>query len=78
MPFATLWIDLAHYAKWHKAKTNKWSHLYVKTKPKLTESRLVVGRGKGWGVSKMGEGSQEIKTSHYKMSWECNVQHVCS
>ena len=41
--------------------------------------RLVVTEGKGIrGASKMVEGSQEIKTSHYKMSWECNVQHVCS
>ena len=26
-----------------------------------TESKLVVGRGRGWGVGEMGEGGQKIK-----------------
>ena len=30
-----------------------------------------------WGVAEMGEGSQKVQTSSYKInkSWECNVQH---
>ena len=46
--------------------------------PKLTdtENRLVVARVAGaWG--EMGEGSQKVQTSGYKLnkSWGCNVQH---
>ena len=40
-----------------------------------TESRLVVASDKG--VGEMGEGSQRIQTSSYKMNkfWRANVQH---
>ena len=42
-----------------------------------TENRLVIDRGSRWGVSKMGEGSQKVQASSYKInkSWGCNVQH---
>lgn len=34
-----------------------------------TEKRLVVAKGKGWGwVGEMGEGSQKVQTSSYKIS----------
>ena len=33
-------------------------------------------RGGGWELGKMGEGDQEIQTSHkINKSWGCNVQH---
>ena len=40
------------------------------------ENRLVVARGRGWRVGKMGEGGQHVQTSIYKInkSWGCNVQ----
>ena len=44
-----------------------------------TEYRLVVARGRGWGVKgEMDEGSQTIQTSSCKInkSWWCNVQMV--
>ena len=40
---------------------------------------MVVARGEGrWGLSKVGEGGQEIQISVYKVNkpWECNVQMV--
>ena len=38
-----------------------------------TENRLVDAKGGGWGMSKMGKGSQKVQTSSYKinMSWRC-------
>ena len=41
------------------------------------ENRFVVARGGGGQVGKMGEGSQKVQTSSYKISksWGYNVQH---
>ena len=50
----------------------------AKTKTKLrdTENRLVVARGREQSVGKMGERSQKVQISSYKInkSWGCNVQ----
>ena len=42
-----------------------------------TKNRLVVVRGTGWGVGKMGEGGQKVQTSSCKISksWARDVQH---
>ena len=36
------------------------------------ENRLVVARGRGWRVGKVGEGCQKVQTSRYKInkSWD--------
>ena len=50
-----------------------------KNKNKLidTEHRSVVAKGGRWGLGEMGEGSQKVYTSSYKInkSWGCNIQH---
>ena len=42
-----------------------------------TEDRLVVARGREWGVNKMGRAGQKVPISNYNAnkSWGCNVQH---
>ena len=54
-----------------KKQTNRKSKLMD------TEKRLVVHRGSGWGVSEMGEGSQKVQTSSYKInkSWRRNITY---
>ena len=48
-----------------------------KQKPELidTENRLVVVRGREWGMGEMGEGGQKVQTSSYKINkyWGCYV-----
>ena len=41
-----------------------------------TENRLVVTRGGGWEVGKMGVGSQKVQAFSYiiNKAWGCNVQ----
>ena len=58
------------------------SHLYVESKKQKyklvdTENRLVVARGGGRRVGKMGEGGQKVQTSSYKInkSQRCNIQY---
>ena len=50
-----------------------------KQKPELidTENRLVVVRGREWGMGETGEGGQKVQTSSYKINkyWGC---YVCS
>ena len=40
-------------------------------------NRLVITRGREWGVSKMGKVDQKVQISSYKInkSWGYNVQH---
>ena len=69
-----------HYEISQKDKcelTFMWN-LKNKTLSSYIKNRLVVARGKGWGVGEMGEGGQKVQTSSYKInkSWGCNVQHV--
>ena len=59
------------------------SHLGGESKnqktPQLTdaENRLVVARGKGWGLGEIGEGAQKVQTSSFKISHEeYNEQHT--
>ena len=33
-----------------------------------TENKLVVIRGREWGMSKMGDGVQKVQTSNYKIN----------
>ena len=42
-----------------------------------TENKLVVIRGREWGMSKMGDGVQKVQTSNYKINkyQGCKVQH---
>ena len=53
--------------------------LYVESKWKTklinTEDRLVVTRGKGWGVDKMGEGGQKVQAFSYNIrkSQGCHI-----
>ena len=60
-------------SKWNMPKTNSvWTHSYVKFKSKQntkltdTENRLLVARGRGQGIDKMGKGEQ---TSNCKISY---------
>ena len=56
-----------------------WNLKKQKQKTKLInkENRLVVVRGRGQRVSKIGEGDPKAQTSSYKISksWGYNVQH---
>ena len=56
-------------------KTNKPNK---QTKPQTRSHRKQIGGCQKWGVCKMGERSQNVQISSYKMSesWECNVQPV--
>ena len=69
-----------HYEISQKDKyelTCMWN-LKNKTLSSYIKKRLVVARGKGWGVGEMGEGGEKVQTASYKInkSWGCNVQHV--
>ena len=48
-----------------------------KNKLMATENRFVIASGKLWRMGEMGEESQRVQTSIYKIKelWECNVQH---
>ena len=62
-------------------KTNSaWFHVDVESKnTELTdlESRLVVARGRGWGLQLTGECGQRVQISSYEMTklWGSNVQY---
>ena len=72
-----------HYAKWNKSEENTiWSQLCgiwgkkktattKKTRNQIHWYRKQIGGaiGKGWKVGKMGEGSQNIQTSNYKINY---------
>ena len=77
-----------HYAKWNKSDRERQmlynlSYMwYLKQKPnklknklRVTENRSVVARGGKWRVDKMGEGSQKLRTTSYKInkSWVYNI-----
>ena len=42
-----------------------------------TKNRLVVARGKGWGMGEMAECGQRVYIASYKVNkfWGCNIQH---
>ena len=59
-----------YYAKWDKSEKDKYEFTYVELKKKNAQRhREWTGycwRGGVWGVSKMGEGGQEIQISSHK------------
>lgn len=67
-------ITLSEINQIGKDKHHKFSIIYgirkTLNKSQLidTENRLVVARGGGWEVGEIGEGSQKIQTSSYKVS----------
>ena len=78
-----------HYAKWSKSDIERQiphDLVYIQNLKKNPQRhREQIGGcqrqgGRGWGVGKVGEGSQKVQTSSYKIakSWEsreCNVPH---
>ena len=89
--FATTWIEGITLSEVSQPKKNKYrvisyvESLKKKKKTELIESenRLIVPRGRNWGsgsrggVGEIGEESQKLQTSSYKInkSWGYNIQH---
>ena len=63
-----------HYAKWNKSDKDKYCIIsfYVESKKQKRElidieNRLVIVRGREWGIDEMDEGGQKVQTSSYKI-----------